>query len=118
MSDTILKTLDMKLKEIKNQTQPFGGFTIIFAGDFRLLEPIGVNDNELLFSSLSSKHWEKCINAVIILDNEHRFKEDPEYGQMLKRMSSGDLTKEEDQMRINSRVLGSSGVELPPDFEV
>jgi hypothetical protein len=35
---------------------------------------------------------------------------------MLKRMWSGDLTKE-DRMRINSRVLGSSGVELPPDFE-
>jgi hypothetical protein len=53
---------------------------------------------------------------VIILDNEHRFKEDPEYGQMRKRMWSGDLTKE-DRMRINLRVLGSSGVELPPDFE-
>ena len=43
-------------------------------------------------------------------------KEDPEYGQMLKRMWSGDLTKE-DRMRINTRVLGSSGLELPPDFE-
>jgi hypothetical protein len=53
---------------------------------------------------------------VIILENEHRFKEDPEYGQMLKRMWSGDLTKN-DQMRINSRVLGTSGLELPPDFE-
>ena len=116
MSDTIFKTLDTKLKEIKNRTQPFGGLSIIFAGDFRQLEPIGVNDTELLFSSLSSKHWENCINAVIILDNEHRFKEDPEYGQMLKRMWSGDLTKE-DRMRINSRVLGSSGVELPPDIE-
>ena len=116
MSDTIFKTLDTKLKEIKNRSQPFGGFSIIFAGDFRQLEPIGVNDTELLFSSLSSKHWENCINAVIILDNEHRFKEDPEYGQMLKRMWSGDLTKE-DRMRINSRVLGSSGVELPPKFE-
>ena len=29
MSDTILKTLDMKLKEIKDWTKPFGGFTII-----------------------------------------------------------------------------------------
>ena len=116
MSDTIHKTLDRKLKEIKNRSQPFGGFTIIFAGDFRQLEPIGVNDTELLFLSLSSQHWENCINAVIILDNEHRFKEDPEYGQMLKRMWSGDLTKE-DRMRINSRVLGSSGVELPPKFE-
>ena len=116
MSDTILKTLDRKLKEIKNRSQPFGGFTIIFAGDFRQLEPIGVNETELMFSSLSSQHWENCINAVIILDNEHRFKEDPEYGQMLKRMWSGDLTKE-DRMRINSRVIGSSGLELPPVFE-
>ena len=43
MSDTILKPLDRKLKEIKNRTQPFGGFTIIFAGDFRLLIPILVS---------------------------------------------------------------------------
>jgi hypothetical protein len=116
MSDTILKTLDRKLKEIKDRTKPFGGFTIIFAGDFRQLEPVGAKETELLFSSLSSQHWENCINAVIILDNEHRFKEDPEYGQMLKRMWSGDLTKD-DRMRINSRVLGTSGLQLPPDIE-
>ena len=116
MSDTIFKTLDIKLKEIKNRSQPFGGFTIIFAGDFRQLEPIGVNETQLLFSSLSSQHWENCINAVIILDNEHRFKEDPEYGQMLKRMWSGDLTKD-DRKRINSRVLGTNGLELPTDFQ-
>ena len=116
MSETILKTLDRKLQELKDRTKPFGGFTIIFAGDFRQLEPVGANDTELLFSSLSSQHWENCINAVIILDNDHRFKEDPEYGQMLKRMWSGDLTKD-DQMRINSRVLGTSGLELPPDIE-
>ncbi len=59
---------------------------------------------------------ENCINAVIILNNEHHFKEDPEYGRMLKRMWSGDLTKD-DRVRINSRVIGTSGVELPPDFE-
>ncbi len=96
--------------------KPFGGFTIIFAGDFRQLEPVGAKETELLFSSLSSQHWENCINAVIILDNEHRFKEDPEYDQMLKRMWSGDLTKD-DRMRINSRVLGTTGLQLPPDIE-
>ncbi len=53
---------------------------------------------------------------MIILDNEHCFKEDPEYGQVLKRMWSGDLTKE-DRMRINTRVLGTNGLELPPEFE-
>ncbi len=35
---------------------------------------------------------------------------------MLKRMWSGDLTKE-DRMRINTRVLGTNGLELPPKFE-
>jgi hypothetical protein len=46
MSDTILKTLDRKLKEIGNQSLPFGGFTIIFAGDFCQLEPIGAKDTD------------------------------------------------------------------------
>jgi hypothetical protein len=116
MSDIILKTLDRKLKEIGNQSLPFGGFTIIFVGDFRQLEPVGAKDTKLLFSSLLSQHWENCINVVIILDNEHRFKEDPEYGQMLKRVWSGDLTKE-DRMRINTRVLCTNGLEIPPEFE-
>ncbi len=53
---------------------------------------------------------------MIILDNEHCFKEDPEYGQMLKRIWSGDLTKE-NRMRINTRVLGTNGFELPPECE-
>jgi hypothetical protein len=53
---------------------------------------------------------------VIILDNEHCFEEDPEYGQMLKRMWSGDLTKE-DRMRIKTRVLGTNSLELPPQCE-
>ncbi len=101
MNDTILKTLDRKLKEIGNWSLPFGGFTIIFAWDFRQLEPVAAKDTELLFLNLSSQHWENYINAVIILDNEHCFKEDSEYGQMLKRMWSGDLTKE-DRMRINT----------------
>ncbi len=56
MSDTILKTPDRKVKEIGNQSQPFGGFTMIFAGVFCQLELVGAKDTELLFSSLSSQH--------------------------------------------------------------
>jgi hypothetical protein len=43
---------------------------------------------------------------------EHRFKEDPEYGKMLKRIWEGDLTLE-DKQRINTRVIGDNGLELP-----
>jgi hypothetical protein len=54
--------------------------------------------------------------VVIILNNEHRFKDDPRYGQMLKRMWSGDLSKE-DCKEINNRVIGYNCLKLPAVFE-
>ncbi len=38
MSDSVLKRLDKKLKQIGNAARVFGGFSIIFSGDFRQLE--------------------------------------------------------------------------------
>ena len=116
MSDSVLKRLDKKLKQIGNAARVFGGFSIIFSGDFRQLEPVCSNDSELLFSSLSSGLWDNSINVVIILDNDHRFKEDPEYGKMLKRMWNGDLTSE-DRKKINTRVIGYQGLQLPTTFK-
>jgi hypothetical protein len=95
MSDSIFRMLDKKLKYIGNRNQPFGGISFIFAGDFQQLEPVGSNNKELLFSSKSSGHWDNCINAIIILDNNHHFKEYPLYGQMLKRMWNGELSIED-----------------------
>jgi hypothetical protein len=63
------------------------------------------------------KHWDNCINAIILLYNVHRFKEDPEYGEMLKRMWNGDLSTE-DCKRINtSKVIGYNGLQLPSHLE-
>ncbi len=116
MSDKILEALDVKLKEIRNRVKPFGGLSIIFAGDFRQLEPVGSTEFDLMFLSLSSKHWDNCINAIIILDNVHCFKKDPEYGETLKRMWNGDLSTE-DPKRINTRVIGYNGLQLPSHVE-
>jgi hypothetical protein len=55
-SDKILETLDLKLKEIGNRAKLFGEFSIIFAGDFCQLEPVGSTEFNLMLSSLSSKH--------------------------------------------------------------
>jgi hypothetical protein len=54
--------------------------------------------------------------VVIILDNDHCFKEDPEYGKMPKRMWNGDLSIE-DRKQINTRVIGYKGLKLPTTFE-
>jgi len=94
MHDSILKTLDTKLKVIKDGNKSFGGFSIIFSRDLRQLPPVGSTEFKLIYSSLSSKHWENCINVIIILDNAHRFKDNPWYGQMLKRMWDGELNEE------------------------
>ncbi len=116
MSDKILEALDVKLKEIGNRAKPFGGFSIIFAGDFCQLESVGSTEFDLMFSSLSSNQWDNCINAVIILDNVHCFKKDPEYGEMLKRMWNGNLSTE-DRKRINTRVIWHNSLLLPSHVE-
>jgi hypothetical protein len=58
MNEKILEANDIKLKEIGNRAKPFGGFSIIFAGDFCQLEPVGSTKFDLMFLSLSSKHWD------------------------------------------------------------
>jgi hypothetical protein len=75
ISDKILEALDVKLNKIENRAKPFGGFSIIFAREFCQLEPVVSMEFDLMLSILSSKHY--C------------FKEDPEYGEMLKRMWNG-----------------------------
>ena len=57
MNDSILKTLDTNLKIIKDGNKPFGGFSIIFSRDFRQRPPVGSTEFELIYSSLSSRHW-------------------------------------------------------------
>jgi hypothetical protein len=46
MSDSVLKRRDKKLKHIGNGNHVFGGFSIIFSGDFHQLEPVCSNDSE------------------------------------------------------------------------
>ncbi len=61
------------------------------------------------------KH-KKSFGITPILDNDHCFKEDPEYGKMCKRMWNGDLSIE-DQNQINTRVIGYKGLKHPTTFK-
>ncbi len=112
MSDSTLQTLNKKHTAIGQTNKSFGGFTIIFIGDFRQLEPVCCKETDLMFSTLSLMEWRQKINAIIILNNEHHFEKDPEYGCMLKKMWEGDLDPE-DRKRINTRVIGFNELELP-----
>jgi len=49
------------------------------------------------------------------LNDEHRYKDDPEYGQIMKRMWLNYLTKK-DRKLINTRVVEENGLKLPSTF--
>ena len=68
-----------------DRNKPFGGFCIVFASDLCQLEPSGASGKTLHLSSQSSSVWNNTINVVIILNNDHRFKEDPEYEQITNK---------------------------------
>jgi hypothetical protein len=89
----------------------FGGYHIVFCGDFHQIPPVKARESELLYSG-GGGMWENAINVAIVLGNSHRFKDDPEYGEIMMRIWKGELT-EEDRMKINERLIGRNGVEVP-----
>ena len=70
--------------EVLSPNMIFGGYLIIFIGDFQQLLPVKVKENQLLYAK--SGLWGNSINVAIVLNNSHRFKDDPEFGDILKRM--------------------------------
>ena len=103
MSVKDLQLISKRLQELFECATPFGGMSIIFSGDFRQLEP-GQTDSQLLYTTHSNMYFENLLNAALILENKHRFKEDPVYGQMMSDMWFGDLSIEQ-KKEINKRVV-------------
>jgi hypothetical protein len=64
---------------------------------------VKVKENQLLYPN--SGLWENSINVAVVLNNSHRFRDDPEYGEILKGMWEGRFTRD-DCNKINERLLG------------
>ena len=69
-------------KEVLSPNMIFGGYSIIFCGDFHQLPPVKVKENQLLYAICGL--WENSINVAIVFNNSHRFKDDLEFGEILK----------------------------------
>ena len=104
MSKTTLEKLDKYLRIMTwRKDNLFGGVHIIFAGDFYQIPPV-VEESKALYTGYCIQ-WE-VLNTTIILENNHRFREDPECGKILERISNRDATFH-DMKKINSRVMTS-----------
>jgi hypothetical protein len=114
MNDEQLLSLNERLQQIKDDhSKPYGGMSIIFAGDFRQLLPGNATKKTVLFSTANSRHFENTLNVALILENEHRFKECPEYGRLLKEFWYDDLSLNAKKW-INKRVIRGNKMKLPP----
>ena len=114
MTDRVMELCDQNLRKktgVRNKL--FGGVLMIVIGDFGQLPPCDRGAKPLYKNQ--GTIW-NSINSVIYLENKHRFKEDPEWGEILSRLRIGETT-EEDLDLINERCLTNGNLHLPDDKE-
>jgi hypothetical protein len=102
MSVKHLQLISKRLQHLFDCTSPFGGLSVIFCGDFRQLE--FESEDQLLYTTQSNMYFENLLNAALILENKHRFRDDPLYGEIMSDMWSEGLTSSQIK-EINKRVV-------------
>jgi hypothetical protein len=91
--------LDKQLRTLKNQVHlKYGGVHVLFAGDFRQLEPV---QKEPIYND-QCEQFTEWVNYYVELDGTHRFKKDRAYGNILIRLRNGEVT-ENDIRKINDQ---------------
>jgi len=113
-----LKKLDSRLVKLMGNEYGhlFGGCNIVFCGDFSQLEPVSKKDEPIYVETFESRRlWHNAINCFISLQGRWRFKDDPEWGDILMRLRDGNPT-ESDLNEINKRAVSPS-TKLPSNLK-
>ena len=106
---TTIETLDKNMRILKNTNDLFGGVQVVFVGDFFQMFPVGVGQSLVYKETIQFN----AINKAVFLNKSHRFRSDPQYGEIMRRFRVGLATKEDIQM-INTRFFKNDNVVLPP----
>ena len=103
-----LDNLNRKLKLLRQSDRLFGDVQVIIVGDFHQLNPVGCicplykGGNVIM----------QALNRAIFLNKSHRFKEDEQFGKVLRRLRHGNITID-DIKWINERFVENNNVSLP-----
>jgi hypothetical protein len=107
LSCQTMVSLNTQLMKIKNRpTVPFGGINLIFFGDF--LQFPAVSRLDLYMDRPQSQyalghHLWRSLNTIVILRQQMRQADDPEYAALLQRIRHR-MPSEDDILRLNERV--------------
>jgi hypothetical protein len=102
-----------KLK--KNRYKLYGGLNIVFLGDYSQLVPI--KQDPIYARNHICPEFHGALNCYIELDGRHRFRNDPEFGELCYRMREGKPT-EEDIATLNDKCLVKEEHLPPPNVQV
>ena len=107
-----LSKLDSTLRKLKQCLHDkYGSMNVVFTGDFSQLEPV---KGEPLYYDMSFAKWHHWINCFYELEGQHRFKDDPWYGAIMKRFREGRPTAADFEV-INSHLVDSFGGNVSAD---
>ena len=113
-SKSDFELLDNKLRQLKqNPNKAYGGLHIVFAGDYHQLEPVGAIKRPVYNEPcVQLQDW---LNCYMELEGMHRFKNDPEWGELLIRWRNEEITTH-DIDKINERVV-TNDTKLPHNIK-
>jgi hypothetical protein len=99
-----IEKLNFKLGLLKEKvTSKFGTCDIIFGGDFSQLRPVRSTP---IYLEKDFVIWDEWVHTYFELKKNHRFKNDPSWGELLTRFRDTGPTHE-DGKKINARIIGS-----------
>ena len=106
--------LHKKLRRLKQQLNlPYGGLHIVFAGDLRQLESVGIGKKPLYADHCPE--FEDWINSYIELNGMHRFRDDLAWGEKLYKFRDGTVS-EDDINNINDNIVVNDETVLPDNI--
>ena len=88
----------------------FGNKQMLFAGDFGQLPPVG---DHPLYKDGNLSVWHTNVNTFLELKTNHRFNNDPEWGELLERFSNDGPT-DNDIDFINSKIVTDGRLYMTP----
>lgn len=91
MGVKLLYDLNLRLRGLKNMRKPFGGLSVLFVGDFCQFPPVGALSLMTLKSTAGGDLWRDQVTAVVMLDEQMRQAEDPEFASHLQRFRDGNV---------------------------
>lgn len=108
----LFSVLDQHMRKIfQEHYKKYGGQNVVFAGDFSQMEPV---QGTPVYKKDRVQEFQDFVNCYVELDGMHRFRTDPEWGEMNMRFRQGKPTVE-DIETINENCLVENRLDNPPE---